>query len=195
MSLKVSIKNLEIRFGDNILDYEGYAEENDLPKEPFLEISFIDEEEGKIGFYPGVIEENGVLIDRTTANSMKRILTFLANKKDSHVTASFAMRSATISIDTQSLGAERITLSLDVPDQFFWKADMTNEEANLVAEAIQYALDQYEASTIGEEAEETAKQAGQLLAEMSKKQHGLNSYGPARKMPQAIPIDDWGSEP
>lgn len=195
MSQKISVQDLIVTYGEKVIDYEKYAREMGKPVDYLLEVSFLDVEDGKVAFYPGVLYSNGALIDRTTANSMKNIITYLSEKGKSAASMLFSMEVATIVI--KGIPSDKgyfIYLSIDVEGEFFWEVKMNNHEAFLVAEAVGYALDQYEASIVGEEAQNTANQANRLLAEKNKPL-GLDERGVSKMIPQAIPAgDDWGSE-
>jgi len=191
MSMKVNVFALSIApKGHAEVDYSDFATKRDQPTAPFVEVEFIDEDEGFIGLYPGIAEVYGVKIDRTTAGSLLRICRFLHEHHDHTHRIDYALNGATITVSNETNVEGYIELIVNVHGQFLWSADMALESLRIVGEGLEYALEQFEASLIGRDASETSKTAQELLLEQSKPELVQRQS----MIPQAVPSDDWGSE-
>jgi hypothetical protein len=169
MSIKTRVSTLSISPRNKPkIDYSAYAEKHGHSKDPFIEVEFVDEEEGFVGLYPGVADSYGVRIDRTTAASILRMCRFLHENQGHTHNIQYALSGATITLTNEGKIPNYIELIVDVDEQFLWSSDMMFYALRVVGEGLEYALEQFEASLVGRDASETAKTAKQLLMEQSK---------------------------
>ena len=198
MSLKINVHSLSIQpQGKMEFDYRDYAERHQEPPQPFVEVEYVDEEEGFVGLYPGIADPYGVRVDRTTAASLLRVCRFVHENKERSHKIEYALNGASITITNESSIEDYVELVVHVKEQFIWSADMVFDALRLIGEGLEYALEQFEASLVGRDASETSEAARRLLLSRSKPQ--MVQREPL--LPQLAPAsssssqdDDWGSE-
>jgi len=190
MSMKINVTNLSIsprKKGE--IDYAEYVENLDKSEEPFIEIEFVDEEEGFVGLYPGLADLYGVRVDCTTAASLLRVCILMHDRK-SIQKIQYALNGATVIVSNEGNVENYVEIIVNVHEQFSWSADMTVDSLRLIGEGLEYALDQFEASLFGKETFEIEKEKKELPTEIVKPQmvqrHHMSSSSPKD--------DDWGSE-
>lgn len=192
MSMKINVVSLSISpEGQPEIDYVRYAQKRDEPIDPFVEVEFVDEEEGFVGLYPGIAEPYGVKIDRTTAASMLRLCRLLHEHRGHTHRIDYALNGATISISNDTNVENYVELAVNVHQQFVWSADMSIDSLRIIGEGLEYALEQFEASLVGRDASETARTANQLLLEQERPVMVPDQPMTPEMTPES---DDWGSD-